>query len=226
MWSINKLRAFIDISTYCNAACPQCHRTNHINGGLGKVAWLPRVQWTIEQIKNAYPPHIIRQLKHFDICGTWGDPVMNKDIINIVKYFIEENENIAITIDTNGSLRTEDFWWDLGIAGGKNLTVTFAVDGINQEMHAKYRRGTDLQKVLNNMQTVSMTQAKPTTFTVVFKHNEDYLDDIRIMTDQYGSKRYRYTISDRTWTQNPGQFVFNNEENKIEILEKSNLYVG
>ena len=51
-WDSNDLSVFMDISTYCNAGCPQCHRTD--NNGLGKVDWLPLVQWTIDQFKTAF----------------------------------------------------------------------------------------------------------------------------------------------------------------------------
>jgi len=48
-----KLQVFVDISTYCNAGCPECHRTESERGGLGKVDWLPLVQWTAEEFRNA-----------------------------------------------------------------------------------------------------------------------------------------------------------------------------
>ena len=33
-WDYKNLHVFLDVSTYCNAGCPQCHRTNP--EGLGK----------------------------------------------------------------------------------------------------------------------------------------------------------------------------------------------
>ena len=48
-----ELVVWIDMSTYCNAACPECHRTNP--RGLGKVDWLPLVQWSIDDFEKLYP---------------------------------------------------------------------------------------------------------------------------------------------------------------------------
>ena len=55
MYKLKKLDVFLEISTFCNAGCPQCHRTNP--DGLDKADWLPLVNWSIEQFKKVYPPH-------------------------------------------------------------------------------------------------------------------------------------------------------------------------
>ena len=44
------LGLWVDITTYCNASCPQCHRTNP--DGLGKANWLPLLQWDIKTFKK------------------------------------------------------------------------------------------------------------------------------------------------------------------------------
>ena len=62
--------AWIDLTTYCNAGCPQCHRTNP--NGLGKVDWLPLVQWKLEEFKQAWPVESLNTISKFEICGTWG----------------------------------------------------------------------------------------------------------------------------------------------------------
>ena len=54
-WDASSINLFMDISTYCNAGCPQCHRTD--NNGLGKVDWLPLVQWSLKQFKSHHRRH-------------------------------------------------------------------------------------------------------------------------------------------------------------------------
>ena len=77
---------WLDLSTYCNARCPQCHRTDA--DGLGKAKWLPLTQWSIEEFKKMFPVETMTHIKSFDMCGTWGEPVMNKDIFKIIKYIM------------------------------------------------------------------------------------------------------------------------------------------
>ena len=50
LYKDKKLKAWIDLSTYCNAACPQCHRTDPRTSN--KVDWLPLIQWSLEEFKN------------------------------------------------------------------------------------------------------------------------------------------------------------------------------
>lgn len=177
------LVAWLDLSTYCNAGCPQCHRTN-ING-LDKMDWLPLIQWSIEDFKKAYPKSSLISHRRFEICGTWGDPMMNKDIFKIVEYIIN-NSRADIQINTNGGTRRSDFWWDLGIMAGERLEVWFDIDGINQEMHSLYRQKTNLDILQENVETYCSTRAKACAHVIVFKHNEDYLYEIEDMIRSWG----------------------------------------
>jgi len=214
MWLQNP-GIWLDISTYCNAACPQCHRTNP--KGLDKVDWLPLLQWDKKKKKKVFP--VPSRHPRYEFCGTWGDPIMNKDILEIVRY-ISENSNSKIIIDTNGSLRDETFWWDLGVAGSENLTVIFAVDGSTQEIHEKYRRKTDLAKILSNMNELSLTQAKARAVTIVFKHNENDIENITNLVFANGATIHKWYPSGRFGTYT-NKFDFLNENNETETFEES-----
>jgi len=194
MYKLQDLVVFIDLCTHCNAGCPQCHRTDP--NGLGKVEWLPLIQWSLEEFKTAFPPKVLSCCKILNICGTWGDPIMNKNIDKIIHYVVDHS-NCIISIDTNGSIRDEQWWWEIGMKAGRQLHVTFAVDGTTQEMHQKYRRFTNLQKVLNNMKALSETKAVPIASTIQFKHNQEYTQEIKDLCKRHGAKAYRIVQSDR-----------------------------
>ena len=222
MWLKQRYNAWIDLSTYCNAACPQCHRTDPC--GLGKIDWLDLIQWDLNTFKKAYPPHVMENIKNFELCGTWGDPCMNKDIFKICEYIIKESR-ARISMSTNGSMRESEWWWDLGVMCKDRLLVLFTVDGINQEMHEKYRRKTDLNKILEHMETVTMAGAKAQGFTVVFKHNQDYLKDIDKLVKDHGGYQTQFVKSDR-FNEKDGQvgpFSFINENGEEEILEEATI---
>mgnify|MGYP001597462403 CR=1 FL=1 len=63
----NKLVAWIDITTHCNAGCPQCHRTNP--NSLKKVDWLPLVQWSLKDFIKTFTPADMMKIKKFELCG-------------------------------------------------------------------------------------------------------------------------------------------------------------
>ena len=210
-YRLTNLSTFVDLSTYCNAACPQCHRTNP--NSLEKADWLPLIQWSLKDFENKYPVEDLWRYFSFDICGTWGDPAMNKDIDKICKYILD-NSNARIELSTNGSMRDEMWWYELGVSCGSRLNVIFTVDGINQEMHERYRQKTDLSKILSHMEAVSETKATASSITILFKHNYKYKEQIKELCRSHGAKSTHTKISDRFW--DGTKTYFNNDEEYLE----------
>ena len=137
--------ADINLTNLCNARCPQCQRTD-ING-LGVAKNLPLITWSLNDFMNYFPKNTLDDIKEYSFCGTWGDPLMAKDIEPIT-YYIMDNSNAKVIITTNGSIRNEDFYTRMGNYCGKRLTIVIDVDGVDEEMHQKYRRGTSLKNRL------------------------------------------------------------------------------
>ena len=115
-------------------------------------------------------------------------------------------------------MRTPEFYEDLGNYCGKRLLIYFDVDGITNEMHQKYRRGVDLQTVLDNMEALSNTDAITRAFVILFKHNQDYVYDIKDMCKMYGAESVYIIKSDRFLVNNKFHFV--NEDGETETLEE------
>jgi len=218
LYQLKKINAWLDITTYCNAACPQCHRTNP--NGLGKVDWLPLIQWSLEDFKKAFPIKTLNHIKNFNFCGTWGDPIMNKDIFEIIQYVIR-NSNCYIFINTNGSFRDEFWWTHLGYIIRDRGRVVFDVDGTTQEMHSHYRQKTDLDKILKNMKAYSQ-YGFINIFTVIYKHNENYLKDIKKMVNDIAPiDEHFFVPSDRAHHKERFKFIKNGKE---EFLDHSPMY--
>ena len=216
-----QLTIYLDLSTYCNAGCPQCNRTNWYAGGLNKNAWIPNVMWDLDRVKRAYPPG--SNIFKATICGTWGDPMMVKDIDKIIYYFLEND--VEISLNTNGSLREPMWWYTLG----RNMNeydvfskITFDVDGINQDMHSRYRRKTDLDKVLENMESYTLGGGIARAHTIVFEHNEDYLKEIRDLVLEKGAREIDFQKSNRKFPDDNGnEFRFKDENGEEQTLRRS-----
>ena len=219
LYNKNQLIMWLDISTYCNAACPQCHRTNPRT--LEKVDWLPLVQWSYEQFVTGFPVATLQHIQKFDFCGTWGDPVMNKDLFQICQYIID-NSRCNIQINTNGSIRDDSWWWDLGVLCGDRLHVIVDIDGSSQEIHEKYRQKTDLKKIVSNMTSLAATRATVGLFTVVFKHNQEDLENIADLGKEIGAWHMIIVPSNRF---NPPrlQFKYYNQDHQPDFLEKPTI---
>jgi MoaA/NifB/PqqE/SkfB family radical SAM enzyme len=217
MWKF-PLDIMLDVTTRCNAGCPQCHRTDPM--GLNKASWLPDINWTLEEFKQALPEKLCKHIYNFDFCGTWGDCLTNKDILPMVKYIRKNAPESSICINTNGSLRNEEFWWDLGVAGGKKLQVVFCVEGTTQEMHENYRQFTFLDKIFDNMDTLSNTPAIMRTQTLVWKHNEKHLPEIEKLCMEHGSVRHHFVATDRFDSRDEDKLEFS-IKGKPGVLEKT-----
>ena len=206
--------ADINLTNLCNARCPQCQRTAEI--GLGTLKDLPMITWSLQDFMNYFPKNCLDDIKEYSFCGTWGDPLMAKDIEAICDYILN-NSQANILITTNGSIRSKDFYTRLGNKSGKRLTMIFDIDGVDETMHQKYRRGTSLNKVLNNMLALSRTDAIVCSQTILFKHNQHHQKQIKELATVYGSKNHEFCMSDRF---DEDKFYFTNEDGEQEYLER------
>ena len=208
----------VNITNLCNARCPQCQRTDR--NGLGIVSALPLTTWSLNDFKKKFNVKCLEYISEVSFCGTWGDPLMAKDIEPIVHYIID-NSKANVMITTNGSIRTDKFYWDLGIYCGRRLSMVIDVDGIDEQMHQKYRRGTSLKKSLEALQSLSQTKAIPLSQSIIFKHNEDYKDQMKELALLHGSHFHQHVYSEREGFDNNNKWHFINEKGQKEFLEKS-----
>ena len=66
----------LEISSNCNASCPQCPRNFY---GGKTVEDLPLITWTLNDLQQILTTQFVQQLKFVYFCGTYGDPMINKD---------------------------------------------------------------------------------------------------------------------------------------------------
>jgi MoaA/NifB/PqqE/SkfB family radical SAM enzyme len=92
------------------------------------------------------------------------------------------------------------------------------VDGTTQEMHNIYRRDTNLENVLKNIKAFASSGAELTTQTILFKHNEEYQEEIKQLCKDHGSVRHTFVKSDR--------FNYNPKTNKWGIFDKLEYFDG
>jgi MoaA/NifB/PqqE/SkfB family radical SAM enzyme len=145
---------------------------------------------------------------------------MNKDIFKMCEYIVD-NSDCYIIINTNGSIR-EEFWWThLGYIIKDRGRVVFDIDGTTQEMHSHYRQKTDLKLILDNMKAYCQYSTAE-VFTVIYKHNEDYLKEIHSMVNNLiGDHQHLFVPSDRAHHIEKFKFL---KDGKEKFLEHSPKY--
>ena len=186
MWD-GKLGLDIGVTNYCNARCPQCDRTNvdgcGVEDNIGDLKHM-----TFAEFKEWFDVTTLKNIRNFNFSGIHGDPFMNPEIFEMIDYAL--SNKVIVSFSTNGSMRSDEFWWELGLLASKHSTKligTFDVDGIVNETHTFYRRGTDLAKVMSNAETFAATSAETNIFMVVFKHNEHEIDAVGEWANSIGA---------------------------------------
>ncbi len=156
--------------------CPR-----RINGGMINPL-IDLHEITLEQFKVWFSEDFIKQLDNLFMCGDLGDPVIAKDTLEIFQYLRKINPKITLSMHTNGSARTTTWWQELAKA---NVRVIFGIDGL-ADTHSLYRVNTDWHKIIENATVFIKEGGIAEWHMLVFKHNEDQVDDCRKLSSELG----------------------------------------
>jgi MoaA/NifB/PqqE/SkfB family radical SAM enzyme len=194
MFRFNQLENIhLEITNRCQASCPMCSR--NIHGGLENPL-IKNQDWTIEDFKQILITDVLQQLKGFYLCGNFGDPIINNDLIEMCQYSTDVNPNLYIRIHTNGGARTTEWWKRLAKALPIGHNVIFAIDGL-ADTHSLYRVGTDFNKVLDNAKAFISAGGTAEWAFIKFKHNEHQLLAAEALAKEHGFARFTYKDSAR-----------------------------
>lgn len=207
MFKFNELKeVHLEITNNCQASCPMCARNR--NGGLENPL-LKLTDWTLEEFKVIMSKEVLNQLIGFYFCGNFGDPILNKDLIEMCRYATSVNPDLNIRIHTNGGARSVEWWQELVGALPKQHNVVFALDGL-EDTHHLYRIGTSFKNVLKNAQAFIQAGGTAEWCFIKFKHNEHQVDEAKRMAEKLGFNRFVMKNSSR--------FLL---EPKVNVLNKT-----
>ena len=172
----------LEITTYCNAACPQCPRNE--NGG--KVnPYLNVCHLDGSVIDKVFPEDLCRRLKQVFFCGSYGDPIMHPDFHNIIYNFRDKAPNLHLYIHTNGGVHDEQWWSRLATVLGPNSKIDFGIDGLEDTNHL-YRRNVKFEKVMANAKAFIDAGGKAQWNWLVYKHNEHQIPEAKKLAKEMG----------------------------------------
>lgn len=131
----------LDLTGTCNLSCPLCTRNySHANHLVEKnVRTIDQIIKQLDEFTN---------LQRFFIAGAVSEPTMYKDFVKFIEYL--NSRNIYYELFTNGNTRTEQWWVDLGNIIPEHCRCCFTVCGSTQELHERYRVGSDLAQIMRN----------------------------------------------------------------------------
>ena len=169
----------LEVSTLCNAVCPQCPR--NFNGYPHNDGY-PELNMTLDMAQRIFPQEFLARLHMILINGNLGDMVMNPEILDIIRYFKQQAPKLNISISTNGGARNREFWKDL--AETKSV-VMFCIDGL-EDTHHLYRQNTSWSTVIKNARTFIDNGGVAVWKMIRFKHNEHQIETCRGLSKEMG----------------------------------------
>lgn len=224
MYAYNEIKTIhLEITERCNASCPQCSR--NINGGELNPNLNDR-ELSLEDIKKIFPVTFIQQLNHIYMCGNYGDPMVAKDTLESLRYFRENNKKLLLSMNTNGSARTKDWWIDLAKILGNNGYVIFSIDGLEDTNHI-YRRNTVWSKIVENAKAFIDAGGKAHWEYIVFGHNEHQVELAEQLAIELGFSKFQIKKTARfnsalSGTTKEGSRFTDRKGNEIEIALPNN----
>lgn len=184
MYKLADIRTIhFELTNKCQASCPMCGR--NIQGGIDNP-WLEENEITLEQSKQWFSDDFIKQLDTILMCGSFGDPIIAKDTLEMCKRFREVNPTINLHMNTNGSARTVKWWKELAQAG---VRVRFGIDGL-EDTHHLYRIGTDWNMIIKNAKAFIEAGGEAIWDMLIFEHNLHQVEACEQLSKEIGFKEF------------------------------------
>lgn len=168
----------IEPTNICNLSCPECASGNN---SLTRKRTFLKTAGFYKIIDSTYT-HLSYLQLFFQ-----GEPFLNPDIYNFIKYTTDKN--IYTAISTNGHFFTPDNCKKIVESNLQRIIIS--VDGTTPDIYEKYRVGGNLQIVLNGIKELIKTKLSLKSKTpyiiiqfVVFATNEHQIPEIKRLAKQ------------------------------------------
>lgn len=181
----------VELTTRCNARCPQCVRNDH---GGDVVPSLPITDIDIDVLQHGITS-ILPTLRYVRLCGTYGDPCIHPGIIDLVRWLVRYSD-CTITINTNGGMRSSQWWAQLAKALGDRGEVVFGIDGL-ADTNDLYRIDVAWHRVMANVQAFNSAGGRSTWMFLVFQHNQHQITEARQLSETLGCRDFKVKSTGR-----------------------------
>jgi radical SAM protein with 4Fe4S-binding SPASM domain len=137
--------------------------------------------------------HIFEQLK-FSIISvnlySWGEPLLNKDLIAIIRYIKGIDKDIRVV--TSSNLNVNDDGLLTRLIDSRIDEIIVSCDGASKYTYEKYRMGGDFDLVMRNLRLLAKKKKELAGNSriiwnfLVFRHNEHEIEKAKVMAKEIG----------------------------------------
>ncbi len=182
-WTYHSVDEYqIEITSYCNAACPQCPRNNL---GQGINPHMPLTHLAREVIDQAFDQELCQRLRQIFFCGSYGDPIMHPKFLDILRDFRRKNPTLWLYFHTNGGVHDPDYWSEIAKIMAGYGQIDFGIDGLEDTLHL-YRKNVKYNKVIENAKAFIKAGGRAQWNFIVFEHNQHQVDTVKQLGQELG----------------------------------------
>ena len=212
----------LEPSAVCTLKCPRCPRTEHPD-----TPWLNK-NMTLDFVKKFFTEDMLRnKVKRVTMCGDVGDPIYCKEYIEICRYIKSANPNIHIFTITNGSYKKPEWWQELALVLNDRDTINFSIDGYDNTSNNLYRINSNFESIIEGIRAVRAVNKDVFLVwaTIIFKFNQDHLNDIINQAYNLGMDAIQWTRSTKFGSVYGGYGGSNDPlEPRPEFISKTHRY--
>ena len=174
----------LDLTHRCAIECPLCARQKYYkNLGL-KIPGQDLSDSNFEKILNF--------MDRIDFEGQLSDPVHHPKFIEYLKKCYDKGVRVEIH---NASSVKSLKWYIQAFKANPKANWVFSIDGLPKDSH-QYRINQDGEKLFNVMkESVNYLEVKPTWQYIVFRYNENDIDEAIELADSIGVNFYKLISS-------------------------------
>ncbi|MFZ4600083.1 MAG: radical SAM protein [Terrimicrobiaceae bacterium] len=172
----------LEITSYCNAACPQCPRNDH---GHGINPRMPLCHLERSVIDQAFDEELCRRLRQIFFCGSYGDPIMHPDFLDILRDFRKKSSTLWLYVHTNGGVHDPEYWAEIAQIMAGYGQIDFGIDGLEDTLHL-YRKNVKYSRVIENARAFIKAGGRAQWNFIVFRHNEHQIEQVRQLGQDLG----------------------------------------
>lgn len=188
----------LELNTICQSFCPVCIRyiVAPDENGDDVLFQNPGVKYNqvvdIENIRRLFSSPLLDKWENIDVnmIGTAGEPVAHPQFIEIVKLITELCPYAIFNIHTNGGVKNQKFFTELGEILTPRSKVCFSFDGVDQKSNEIYRIGVDWDKAIKNMKAFIDAGGEATWQFIIFDHNRHLEQQAREMAMDMGCRGF------------------------------------
>jgi len=209
----------IELTDKCNAGCPMCPRTLHLDHCKPDRRVVHNTELTLADFQRHFTDDFCTRVSEVILGGAYGDPLAASDCLEICEHLSARGVRLAVS--TNGSVRSVDWWTRLGQAMRRTGSrLELHIDGLADTNHL-YRVNTFFDKIIANARAYLATGAMAEWVMILFRHNQHQVAEARRMAGEMGFQKF--VLIDTIRFDASGRFRYQMPDGAIRFLERPTI---